>query len=130
MSRNTEPHEAIRRSILEAGRSLSAVEILELARRDVPGLDAATVQQVIESLLEEGTLIPVRIPGAADRYDLRDAASKHHHHFICSACGRSFDVPGSSVGFQILTPPGFVVGSHDVVLYGCCDRCPAPAYDF
>lgn len=123
MSRNTAQREAIRRSLREAGRPLSAVEVLELAQRDVPGLGVATVYRTIKSLVEEGDLITVPLPGSSDRYESRDAALHHHHHFICNTCGRAYDIPGCTMGFEGMTPPGFVVSGHDVVLYGVCDRC-------
>lgn len=123
LSRNTAQREAIRRSLREAGRPLSAVEVLELAQRDVPGLGVATVYRTIKSLVEEGDLIAVPLPGSSDRYEHRDAALHHHHHFICNACGRAYDIPGCTMGFEGMTPPGFVVSGHDVVLYGVCDRC-------
>jgi Fe2+ or Zn2+ uptake regulation protein len=31
------------------------------------------------------------------RYELAEALTGHHHHLICSACGRVEDVPASSV---------------------------------
>jgi Fur family ferric uptake transcriptional regulator len=123
LSRNTAQREAIRRSLQEAGRPLSAVEVLEMAQRDVPGLGVATVYRTIKNLIEDGTLIAVPLPGSSDRYEHRDAASHHHHHFICNDCGRAFDVPGCTLPAQGMVPPGFVVSGHDVVLYGRCDRC-------
>lgn len=123
VSRNTTQREAIHRSLQEAGRPLSAVEILELAQRTVPGLGVATVYRTIKSLVEEGTVITVPLPGSSDRYEHRDAALHHHHHFICNGCGRAFDIPGCSIGVHDSTPPGFVVSGHDLVLYGFCDRC-------
>ncbi len=123
MNRITAQREAIRRSLQEAGRPLSAVEVLELAQRDVPGLGVATVYRTIKNLIEEGTLIAVPLPGSSDRYEHRDAAEHHHHHFICNDCGRAFDVPGCTMPLQDLAPPGFFVSGHDVVLYGRCEGC-------
>jgi Fur family ferric uptake transcriptional regulator len=123
MIRNTKQRDAIRRVIDEAGRPLSAAEVLSLAGLHVPGLGIATVYRTLSVFLEEGSVVAVPIPGEAPRYESRHAASRHHHHFHCGGCGRVFDVPGCPQGLDQLAPPGFLISGHDLLLHGQCSAC-------
>lgn len=123
MIRNTRQRDAIRRAIQEAGRPLSAAEVLSLADLHVPGLGVATVYRTLSAFLEEGSVVAVPIPGEPPRYESRDAASRHHHHFHCGGCGRVFDVPGCPQGLDQLAPPGFSIRGHDLLLHGECSDC-------
>ncbi|MBI5084152.1 MAG: transcriptional repressor [Acidobacteria bacterium] len=121
--RHTRQRAAIRRAFEAQGRPLSAPEVLELARPEVPGIGAATVYRAIHSLLDEGFLAPVVLPGQPPRYEL--AGMAHHHHFHCTACGRVFDLAGCLSGLQALVPHGFRVSAHDIILSGHCPDCSA-----
>ena len=75
MIRNTKQREAIRRAIREAGRPLSAAEVLDSAGLYAPGLGMATVYRTLSALLDDakaancdGVLSVQLTPGApADR---------------------------------------------------------------
>ncbi len=123
MNRNTRQNEAIRKTIIESGRPLSPTEILELAQEDIPGLGIATVYRTIKRLIEQGDAVAVELPGAPPRYESSGAAAVHHHHFHCDACDRVFDVPGCLGNLVTLTPPGFRLNAHELVLYGQCAEC-------
>ncbi|MCA1937046.1 MAG: transcriptional repressor, partial [Dechloromonas sp.] len=69
----------------------------------------------------EGIIEMVNLPGENSRYELRGLP--HHHHFLCRACGRVFDVPGCPGKVEQLAPSGFVVDGHDLTLYGRCAGC-------
>ena len=127
MIRNTKQRDAIRRAIQEAGRPLSAAEVLSLAGLYAPGLGIATVYRTLSAFLEEGSVAAVPIPGEPPRYESRDAASRHHHHFHCGGCGRVFDVPGCPQGLDQLAPPGFSISGHDLLLHGECSDCTRPS---
>lgn len=123
MKRSTIQRDAILAALGSAGRPLSPAEILELARRRVPSLGQATVYRAIAALVEAGDLAAVNLPGQPPRYETREAASTHHHHFHCDHCGRVFDVAGCPGGLDRLAPKGFAVRRHEVVLYGVCGGC-------
>jgi Fur family ferric uptake transcriptional regulator len=123
MIRNTKQREAIRRAIREAGRPLSAAEVLNSAGLYAPGLGMATVYRTLSALVDEGSAVAVPIPGEPPRYETSDAASRHHHHFHCGDCGRVFEVPGCPPGLDKLAPPGFTISGHDLLLHGRCSAC-------
>ncbi|NUN95068.1 MAG: transcriptional repressor, partial [Candidatus Omnitrophica bacterium] len=86
-----------------------------------PGLGIATVYRTLKSLLEEGSVVAVEMPGQALRYEA--AGKEHHHHFHCRGCGRVFEVEGCPTGIGRLTPPGFRLEGHEIVLHGLCPDC-------
>lgn len=121
MERNTRQRTAIRQAIAEAARPLLPQEILQAAEAVVPGLSLATVYRNLRTLVEEGELLTVTLPGEVPRYEI--AGAGHHHHFQCESCQRVFEVhacPGNLAG---LAPKGFVVERHELTLYGRCSEC-------
>ena len=121
MERSTRQRDAIRRTFETIDRPLSPAEILASAKADVPRLGIATVYRTVRALCDEGWLVSVDIPGEAPRYER--AHKGHHHHFVCRQCDRVFDVVGCADGLGRLTPDGFVLESHDIVLCGLCVEC-------
>lgn len=124
MERDTRQRRAIREAFLAADRPLSPPEVLETAGALAPGLNLSTVYRNLRGLEAEGWLVPVELPGEPARYEV--AGKGHHHHFRCRACQRVYEVGGCPGGLAALTPAGFRLERHEVVLYGVCASC-APA---
>ena len=125
MERSTRQRTAIRAAIEAAGRPLSPQEMLEAAQLEVPALSLATVYRNLKTLVDEGDIATVTLPGDSPRYE--PAKHAHHHHFQCTTCKRVFDVHDCPGDLARLAPRGFTVESHELTLYGRCDRCAAPS---
>jgi Fur family ferric uptake transcriptional regulator len=124
IARNTRQKQAIRDAFIEARRPLSPEEALSAAQLHYEALGIATVYRNIKSLVAEGWLDAVSLPGQATRYEV--AGKAHHHHFHCRKCGRMFEL-GTCVGAVLpKVPRGFRVAGHELMLYGNCNRCAAP----
>jgi Fur family ferric uptake transcriptional regulator len=124
MRRKTRQRAAIEAVFRQAGRPLSAREVLQSAAAVTPGLGIATVYRAIQGLLGDGWLEAVTLPDEPPRYEL---AGKHHHdHFRCRGCARVFDVEDCPVQNPPL-PAGFVLEGHSAVLQGLCSACSSPA---
>lgn len=121
ITRNTRQKTAIRDAFEEAGRPLSTGEVLDLAQSKVDGLGIATVYRNVKSLVDEGWLATVELPGETPRYEV--AGKDHHHHFQCESCGRVFELHGCLPGLDKLAETGFSVKRHELVLYGSCPEC-------
>ena len=121
MDRNTRQRQAIRRIFEEVDRPLSPQEVLPAAQSYVPGLGIATVYRNLKALVTDGWLESVALPGEPPRYEV--AGKRHHHHFRCRTCDRVFEIDGCSTNLAQLTPRGFRLEGHDVVLYGLCTAC-------
>lgn len=125
LTRETRQRQAIRRAFDEAERPLGPQEVLDAAQAMVPGLGLATVYRTIKSLLDEGWLVSVDVPGRPPHYER--AGKEHHHHFHCRECGKVFEVEGCPGNLKSLAPPGFKVEGHELTLYGVCPGCRAGA---
>jgi Fur family ferric uptake transcriptional regulator len=129
MERQTRQRAAIQRVFEETDRPLDPQEVLGSAQRYVPQLGIATVYRTLKSLVDDGNLTAVMLPGENPRYER--AGLRHHHHFQCRRCQKVFDLDGCPGGlarlspsdFTELTPPGFTLEDHEVILYGRCDVC-------
>ena len=94
---------------------------MQLALGEVPRLGLATVYRNIRRLTDEGQLHVVKLPGEPDRYEV--AGKHHHHHFHCRICDGVFEVETCAGDFSAMTPAGFRLESHEVILYGVCPGC-------
>lgn len=120
-TRSTRQRAAIQQALRDADRPLSPQEVLTGARTRVPQLGIATVYRNLKRLVDDGWLATVELPGAAARYEV--AGKAHHHHFHCRSCDGVFEVDACPGSLRDLTPPGFTLESHEVVLYGLCVGC-------
>ena len=135
MERQTRQKQAVLRSLVESGRSLAPVEILELARAEVPTLNLSTVYRQLRSLRDEAQVVRVDLPGQAARFEAPcmhthargNAHHHHHHHFHCTACDRVFPIHGCPAGIDRLAPTGFHVEQHELTLRGRCADCAEAA---
>src|SRR5919112_544530 len=80
---------------------LTADEVYEVARRELPELSRATVYNSLAELVRAELLQTVKGLGAV-RYDSN--LDPNHHHFHCRGCGRLYDVhPQGIENLQLLT---------------------------
>lgn len=121
-TRETKQKQALRDAFVQADRPVSPEEVLNIAREFVSGVSIATVYRNIHSLVREGKLVEVKLPGMSMRYEL--AGKAHHHHFQCNRCEKIYELPGCNFAPpEISLPTGFHVSSHEVFLYGTCAAC-------
>jgi Fe2+ or Zn2+ uptake regulation protein len=99
---------------------MSAEEVFQQARVQLPELSRATVYNALGELAEAGLLGLVEGPGPR-RYD---ANVMPHHHFRCRQCHQLHDVELDHVEVT-LRERGFKVQSSHVLLEGLCPRCAA-----
>ena len=122
--RNTRQKQAIRDAFAGANRPLSTGEVHVAAQQASAGLGLATVYRSIRSLLEDGWLSVVDVPGRNPLYEV--AGKGHHHHFSCTDCARVYEFEGcASVDAKL--PRGFRATGHDLTLFGVCAACNAAA---
>jgi Fur family ferric uptake transcriptional regulator len=125
MERHTRQRQIIRQVFEEVDRPLGPQEVLVAGQVHTPGLGIATVYRALKDLVEEGWLAPVDLPGEPSRYEI--AGKTHHHHFRCRSCARVFETAGCLANITQLTPRGFHLEGHEVVLYGRCTTCVTSA---
>ena len=117
-----------RRAILDAvaGRRghFRAEEILEEARRTAPSTGRATVFRTLALLTRMDLLEEVHLGEGSHGFVV--GASGHHHHLICSQCGRVAEVHGCELPEAISAQAArarFQIAGHQLEVYGLCSRC-------
>ena len=120
-TRNTKQKDAIRAAFVETDRPLSPEETLSYAQRGVRDLSIATVYRNLKTMIEEGWLTTVQLPGEPPRYEISGKA--HHHHFRCDGCRKVYEVEGCIPQIKPKLPRGFRALNHDLLLYGLCAAC-------
>lgn len=121
MQRRTRQRDAIKNAISAAHGPLSAQEILAAAGKQVAGLGLATVYRTVKALADAGEIETVEVPGEPPRFEV--AGRDHHHHFLCRVCEKLFEVHGCPGELGALTPRGFRLESHELLLRGVCKAC-------
>ena len=120
-NRRTSQGSAITKVVRDATGPLRPLEILELASRIVPTLGIATVYRQLRRLQDAGQVRAVDLGVNDVRYEPTDRG--HHHHFLCSECEEAFDIHGCAEGISEMVPPGFMVQTHEITIYGQCEEC-------
>ena len=107
-----------------AQRYTTAQELHARLARTHPRLGLATVYRTLEMLRELGLVASTRRGGGELAYLY--CAGDHHHHAICTRCGRVDEVPCRSLpGFERMLSSGlrFQLTEHQLEFYGVCARC-------
>lgn len=121
MQRMTRQRRAILEAFRTSARPLSPQEITDLATKEVPGLNLATVYRNLRAMVDAGTVTVIELLGQPARYEL--PGLEHHHHFHCERCDRVFDLEDCPGTLEGLVPTGFVVAHHEIQLTGVCADC-------
>lgn len=107
------------------GEQTCAITALELDRR-LDGVGRATVYRTLEQLEELGLIQKVDLGGDSAGYEKVDPAGDHHHHFVCTGCGKvvPFEDPELERAIHGLSGrEDFEIDSHDITLRGTCRDC-------
>ncbi len=105
----------------ESERHLTAEQVFDRARQQLPDLGRATVYNALSELVRAGLLQVVEVRGAL-LYDAN--LDPEHHHFRCSSCGRLYDVYLEGVNsLRVSGGGGFVVDRKSIMLGGLCPLC-------
>ena len=113
--------------LADAGRPLVVAEIVERRR----GMAQSSAYRNL-SVLEQAGVVR-RIPGADEfaRYELDEDLTEHHHHVICTNCGKVVDYALNQpleravrkATDAVAAETGFELTGHQLDLYGLCSDC-------
>jgi Fur family transcriptional regulator, ferric uptake regulator len=123
--RSTRQRRNIRAVFEGADRPLSIEEVLAAAKRGRHKVSLSTVYRFVRSLVDEGSLAVVDMPGLGAFYEV--AGKAHHHHFSCLACDRVYELNDCVSLRDFALPKGFKAASHDITVAGTCAACSASA---
>ncbi len=127
--RMTEPRRVVASLVADQPGHFAAADLVEAAAARDLGIGRATVFRTLDVLLELGLVERLDLPSGEHAYVACEPA--HHHHVVCSSCGRSEDVDDAglrSVVRDVARQTGYRVDAHRLELFGLCPACQAGAH--
>lgn len=102
--------------------AFTVAELARLVGRRDPRVGLATVYRAVGAMESSGWIAKV---GDADGTALyaRCTDAGHHHHAVCTRCGRVEHTPCPVDAASPPAPDGFRVTDHELTLYGVCAEC-------
>lgn len=125
--RMTRQRAAVVETLRGMDKFVSAKAIHEQLLDDGDSVGLTTVYRTLQSLAEVDAVDVLHSPDGETLY--RDCLSgHHHHHLVCTECGRSEEIEGGPVekwAELIAARYGYELSGHDAEVYGVCRPCQA-----
>lgn len=115
--------ELVREIVMNNPIHPTADKVYSMLHGDNPNISLATIYRNLNQLTNEGIIAKITIPAGSDRFD---GELSEHYHMICNGCGEVFDSPLEildSIDKKVQDITGFQVKSHQLILYGTCEKC-------
>lgn len=126
-----------RKAILDflskTSKHMSAQEIYDSLLKLYPGIGLSTVYRTLDLLSRMGLVNKLNIGEGKSRYEYKPGEeSAHHHHLICTNCGRIIDYSDfldeellliGKIEKNLARKHDFVVKEHSIDFYGLCKNC-------
>jgi len=112
------------RAIASTRDHLTPTAIYEKVRQDHPNIGFVTIYRTLEILAELGLICELHAGGSCRSYTI--SAPGHHHHLICSGCGKVIDFTGYELGEvqqSLSKETGFRIDGHLLEFIGLCLAC-------
>jgi len=112
----------------------SAEEIYLSVHKVYPAIGLTTVYRTLELLVQNGLVFKFDFGDGRARFELSENPQSigHHHHLVCTGCGRIIDYTDfidEEIELLKRTEKGlskkhhFTIMNHLIQFYGLCDRC-------
>ena len=122
--RLTAPRRAIAELIAEHEGHFTAADLAGHARARGLGIGRATIFRVLDVLVELRAIERIDLPTGDHAYVACEPL--HHHHVVCSSCGRVTDIADEglrTVVREVARRTGYRVDDHRLELFGLCPAC-------
>lgn len=96
----------------------------------LPNVGRATVYRNVKLLVDLGLVCRVLLEDGHLHYQLSHLG--HHHHLICTECGKSADLVGCELESMLqgkARENGFRMDGHWLEVYGHCQDCAAKSHE-
>jgi Fur family ferric uptake transcriptional regulator len=107
-----------------ASGHVSAEEIFQDIKKRYPGLNISTVYRTLELLKETGLVTETDMGDGRVRF--HSAGHEHHHHLVCSRCGKVIDLNEETLSplIDALSKKyGFRADLKHLAIFGYCKDC-------
>jgi Fur family peroxide stress response transcriptional regulator len=122
----THQRRVIYREMLLMGGHPSPESVYERVRRQIPSISLGTVYKNVRIFLDAGLLRELSLHHGSLRLE---ASGEPHHHLVCTACRKVFDLPEKDlapVKLRGTAPEGFRIQRISVEFLGLCALCAKP----
>src|SRR4051794_20680647 len=120
--RATSQRLVIHEALHDAGRHLTAEQVLSMVAPRLPGVSLPTVYATLDVLEELGLVRRVHTPSAL----LFDPRPDDHAHALCRSCGRVEDVEATTdleAPMAAAARAGYAPDGAEVLVTGLCASC-------
>ena|ERR1035437_3535877 len=114
---------AISEFLTGANTPVDAEQIIQYLRSQKLDTNKVTVYRTLDFLFKNQAIDRVEFGEGKYRYELK---KNHHHHLICTNCGKVQDVEGNLVENlekKIQEDKGFMIQGHSLEFFGLCANC-------
>jgi Fur family transcriptional regulator, zinc uptake regulator len=118
----TGKRETMVRMFANEKKYMSAKDVLERMHTEYPQLSFDTIYRNLALFESLGILESTELKGEK-QYRFRCPGSDHHHHIICTKCGKTKMIEVCPMNDTFDIPDDFSVMEHKFEIYGLCREC-------
>lgn len=126
--RVTGPRRLVLDAIGERNGSFSAEDLLQQLDQSERNVGRATVFRTLDLLVQHGVLDRLHRPDGCHTYVQCEIGARHHHHLVCSNCGKVVEFEDCTVQplLDVLEKrTDFTISGHWLEVFGECADCRA-----
>jgi len=133
VSRWTAPREAVLELLSKTVLHMSAKDIYTAVHKIYPNIGLTTVYRTLDLIYGMGLIEKIVLGDGQARYQFRSGDQKdHHHHLICTECGKIIDYSEfekEELQFIMKTEKwlarkyNFLILDHNIEFLGICAKC-------
>jgi Fur family ferric uptake transcriptional regulator len=115
---------AVMQFLESANQPVDVNSILQYLKQKHVDVDPATIFRMMNDFLEKGITRQIQFQEGKARYELSN--KRHHHHLICTNCGKVEEVEGDflkDLEEKIYKENKFIVKEHSLEFFGLCKDC-------
>ncbi len=121
----TPQRRAVLKTIAATCDHLTPEAIFKKVKQDNPDIGLVTIYRTLDLLSELHLVCRVHALDGCRSYMMR-RPTEHHHHMVCSQCGRVVDFTGCSLADleqRLSEETRFEINGHLLEFYGLCPDC-------
>ncbi len=110
-------------ALFDEPRHWTAEELAEVVQAQAPDVNLSTIYRNLNELERLGVIVHAHLGHGPATYHLAAGA---HSHFVCEACGKSFEAPDElfrGLSKSARTRYGFEINPHHFAIIGRCQDC-------
>lgn len=122
--KKTKNREVILQFFEENDRYLTANDVKLFIEKDNPNISFDTIYRNLTTFTELGILEETELMGER-HFRMHCDPGVHHHHFICTLCGITKNIPECPMNVLPIHLPDYEIEAHKFEVYGKCPSCIA-----